>query len=58
MKSVKFQNESVDYEPAYLENAIFASLTQKIPPETLKHTGTIPPEMWYHILMKFFKYTA
>lgn len=58
MRSVKLQNESVAHEPVYLENAVFASLAQKIlrAPEAHWGLAVVPPrEKSFHILVKFCK---
>lgn len=61
MRSVKLQNESVAHERIYLENAVFGSLAQKIlqAPEAYWGLAVVPPrEKWFHILVKFCKYTV
>lgn len=57
---MKLQNESVAHEPVYLENAVFASLAQKILRALEAHwaLAVVPPcEKWFHILVKFCKHT-
>lgn len=61
MRSVKLQNGSVAHERIYLENAVFASLAQKIlqAPEAYWGLAVVPPrEKWFHILVKFCKNTV